>query len=339
MTEKQKAKAYDEAFGRAKALYAKGAPDSLHLEEMFPELKENKDDRLRNNIIELVKQSSSILNPMNQKSMIAWLKKQGTKESKKTSIWNHWKDGIAGNGEGKLIYLIKNGNDYRLSSSLGFECDYIKLSDLDELMLSEKQGEQKPTDKKYTFNAIPRLLSMIQPTDRAKAYCQKLIDILIQEGYSADAKIVGNCLKQMNGEKVAMATMDEQKPAEWNEEDEKNYNTILKIIRDSDTPAQLANKLAFWIESLKPQPKQEWSEEDERMINSIIENLDEGEWLDIYQVDWLKSLKAQPHWKPSEEQMKALNEIINTLAVSKHPHENDYLFNMLNGLRKNLKKL
>jgi GNAT superfamily N-acetyltransferase len=37
--------------------------------------------------------------------------------------------------------------------------------------------------------------------------------------------------------------------------------------------------------------KSAWSEEDERMINSIIKNLDEGEWLDIYQVDWLKSFK------------------------------------------------
>lgn len=103
------------------------------IEYEYPELKENEDDRLRNNIIELVKQSSSILNPMNQKSMIAWLKKQGTKESKKTSIWNHWKDGIAGNGEGKLIYLIKDGDDYSLSSVLGHECDYVLLSDLDKL--------------------------------------------------------------------------------------------------------------------------------------------------------------------------------------------------------------
>ena len=47
----------------------------------------------------------------------------------------------------------------------------------------------------------------------------------------------------------------------------------------------------------------------------------------------------QEMWKPNEEQMKALNEIINTLAVSKHPHESDYLFNVLNGLRKDLKKL
>ena len=37
--------------------------------------------------------------------------------------------------------------------------------------------------------------------------------------------------------------------------------------------------------------------------------------------------------------MGALNEIINTVAGSKNPHESDYLFNVLNGLRKNLKKL
>lgn len=103
-------------------------------ERIILELEMSEDEKVRNNIIELVKQSSCILNPMNQKSMIAWLKKQGAKESEKTSIWKHWNNGIAGNGEGKLIYLIKNGNDYMLSSSLGFECDYILLSDLDKLL-------------------------------------------------------------------------------------------------------------------------------------------------------------------------------------------------------------
>ena len=72
----------------------------------------------------------------------------------------------------------------------------------------KKQGEQK----EYTFKSLPRLLDMIEPTSKAKAYCQKLIDTLVKEGYSTDAKIVSACLKQMNGEKVAMATMDEQKP-------------------------------------------------------------------------------------------------------------------------------
>ena len=44
---------------------------------LVPELKESEDERIRKAILELVKQSSHILNPMNQKSMIAWLEKQG----------------------------------------------------------------------------------------------------------------------------------------------------------------------------------------------------------------------------------------------------------------------
>ena len=79
---------------------------------------------------------------VHHKDAISWLEKQGNKP-KQTSIWKHWKDGIAGNGEGEPIYLVKNGNTYSLSSCRGCECDYIELSELDKLML-EKQGEQKP---------------------------------------------------------------------------------------------------------------------------------------------------------------------------------------------------
>ena len=76
----------------------------------------------------------------------------------------------------------------------------------DAIAWCEKQGEQK----EYTFKSLPRLLNMIEPANKAKAYCQKLIDTLVKEGYVTDAKIVSGCLKQMNGEKVAMATMDEK---------------------------------------------------------------------------------------------------------------------------------
>lgn len=71
-----------------------------------------------------------------------------------------------------------------------------------------KKGEQK----EYTFKSIPRLLDMIEPSDRAKAYCQKLIDTLTKEGYNIDAKIAEGVLKGWNGEDVPMAVMDEQKP-------------------------------------------------------------------------------------------------------------------------------
>lgn len=47
------------------------------IDDKYPELKESEDEKIRKSILELVKQSSHILNPMNQKSMLAWLEKQG----------------------------------------------------------------------------------------------------------------------------------------------------------------------------------------------------------------------------------------------------------------------
>ena len=118
----------------------------------------------------------------------------------------------------------------------------------------EKQGEQKPKDK-YTFKSIPRLLDMIEPTDRAKSYCKKLIDSLQTEGYVTDAKIVSDCLKQMNGEKVAMATMDEQKPT-WSDVDEMVLEDIEEAIINywhGDTKIFLLD----WLKSLKERLKNE----------------------------------------------------------------------------------
>lgn len=58
---------------------------------------------------------------------------------------------------------------------------------------------------------------------------------------------------------------------------------------------------------------------------------------------YVTGIKGEPDpagvWKPREEQMKALNEIVNILAASPFLHQNDYLFNILNGLREELKKL
>ena len=68
--------------------------------------------------------------------------------------------------------------------------------------------QEEPVSKIFTFKAIPRLLEMIKPTDRAKAYITKLADTLEVEGYLTDAKIVRERIKIMNGEKVSMATMD-----------------------------------------------------------------------------------------------------------------------------------
>lgn len=91
MTIEEKAKAYDEALGRAKALYAKGAPDSLHLEEMFPVLKESEDEKIKNFICNEL----ACLRATDEKgsdryeeltNAIAWLEKQGDKVKPKFKI-------------------------------------------------------------------------------------------------------------------------------------------------------------------------------------------------------------------------------------------------------------
>ena len=81
LTIEEKAKAYDKALGRAKALYSKGAPDSLYLEEMFPVLKESEDDRIRKWIIDDIRYNLNN-EPLNNseyrkkaEEAIAWLEK------------------------------------------------------------------------------------------------------------------------------------------------------------------------------------------------------------------------------------------------------------------------
>ena len=81
-----------------------------------------------------------------------------------------------------------------------------------------KNWKEEPVKDRFAFKAIPRLLDMIKPTDRAKSYVTKLADAFDSEGYYTDAKIVRNRLKIMNGEKVSMATMDEEPVSEEPEE-------------------------------------------------------------------------------------------------------------------------
>lgn len=142
---------YTEALIRAKEFVSKDVVEAL--EYVFPELAESEDKRIRNAIYNALKYLETefcwdFIDEVDILDVYAWLEKQDCLEKqrqedlKKVSIWKHWKDGICGNGEGKQTYLIKMGNTYSLSSCLGFECDYIELSDLDNLMI-EKQGKQK----------------------------------------------------------------------------------------------------------------------------------------------------------------------------------------------------
>ena len=81
MTTEEKAKAYDELKVKAQQLEEDGCFDKLTLFDLFPELRESEDEKIRKGIIEYLRQrldrSPSI--PAAIGSWIAWLEKQGEK--------------------------------------------------------------------------------------------------------------------------------------------------------------------------------------------------------------------------------------------------------------------
>ena len=86
---------------------------------------------------------------------------------------------------------------------LSFINSIRETSESSDASIPENTGKDR-----LAFKALPRLLDMIQPSDRAKYYCVRLADALEREGYTTDAKIVRETVRMMDGEKVAMATMD-----------------------------------------------------------------------------------------------------------------------------------
>ena len=110
-----------------------------------------------------------------------------------------------------MQYIEKLAKVYEFNLPNGSYDMYAFAKDLLDWL--ERQGKET-SEKEFTFKALPRLLEMIEVSDRAKAYTEKLAVALDNEGYHTDAKIVRESIKIMNGEEVPMATMDEQKPVD-----------------------------------------------------------------------------------------------------------------------------
>jgi len=175
------------------------------LDTIIPELCESEDEKIRKAIIKLVRQSSEVLDKQNQNNMINWLEKQKEYESTDFEyVWNRTDCGALTSA------LDKYSEEAIINMCHAW---YDKGVELERKSWLEKQGKET-SEKEFTFKALPRLLEMIEVSDRAKAYTEKLAVALDNEGYHTDAKIVRESIKIMNGEEVPMATMDEQKPVD-----------------------------------------------------------------------------------------------------------------------------
>lgn len=230
MTTEEKAKRYDEISKEVKDFFDGKQKMYSDVEQtlnyLFSELRESEDERIRKDILAFIRREGQHIDKYEWHKWIEWLEKlkdfdkqlekaHKANEEKHSIIWHN----IDEKPEEMREILCEWKSSYTTWHEVGF---YHKddnsfwegereITNVIRWIYTDELSKQLSQNKEYTFKSIPRLLDMIEPTDKAKSYCKKLIDTLQTEGYVTDAKIVSDCLKQMNGEKVGMATMDEEK--------------------------------------------------------------------------------------------------------------------------------
>ena len=113
MTEKEKAKAYDEAIERAKKLYGDGIAEGI-----FPELKESEDEKIRRWIIDDIRYNMNN-EPLNNseykkkaEKAIVWLEKQSKNSTDKTK---------PSFNVGDWVVLITTKNVYQVEKKENYE--------------------------------------------------------------------------------------------------------------------------------------------------------------------------------------------------------------------------
>lgn len=132
---------------------------------------------------------------------------------------------------------------------------------------------------------------------------------------------------------------DEQKPAEWGEEDEKQIAQIERIVKNAGCTKMLQEKIHIWLKSLRPSWKP--SEQEKGALRTAISVLTEERSFPKAAanlqtiLDAFDGKETRKEWKPSEEQMEYLAKGIIILG-----EEGNYKTSgVLNELHNDLKKL
>lgn len=180
MTTEQKAKAYDKAIEKIKYVMEHGVSPVLNkedLQDIFPELKESEDERIRKDIISFLRSKNGYMNPNEDwdfhNRWLPWLEKQGDKDTfikeelecikgyrenaikRLKELEKQGQQSICNIPSKEIILAIWDlGNEWKeltngsISTEYGTQLEYIqKHWNESEYYLREKQGEQKPIDK------------------------------------------------------------------------------------------------------------------------------------------------------------------------------------------------
>ena len=142
MTEKEKAKAYDKAIEIAKKWYNSPNIDKIDnriIEEIFPELKESEDEKIKNAILNHLKKMwgncQDDVCGVHVEAAIDWLEKQGKEEYGLKSFKDE-------DVRKFMQYIEKQAKAYEFNLPNRSYDIYAFAKDI--LVWLEKQGEQKP---------------------------------------------------------------------------------------------------------------------------------------------------------------------------------------------------
>ena len=301
----EKAKAYDEALERAKKWYNAPNIDKMLtygnriIEEIFPELSESRDERIRKEIISAIKEDWP-----GHTDWIAWLEKQAQMPVDKVEPKFKVGQTIIYKGTENIAPQKMTISDIVKGQYWDDNCCIVPISDQDNWELVE----QKPAwSEKY-------IADVFEKVGLAKIVREQSND---------------NLTIALQSAMIELSKFTPQPKQKWSEEDETKIKSIIALLKNPAVCTMDGNKGIIdasikYLKSLKyrvqPQPKQEWSEEDEEMLKSIIALCDEKMKSTLYQSaidhaidakNWLKDLiervQSQSQLKPSDEQMKALD--------------------------------
>ena len=274
MTNEEKARAYDDALEQAKKeLNTCGSIDcdaARQIFRFFPQLGKSNDERIRKGLIEALKASKTV------GELKFTLPEPTTEECiayLEKQKYNRMQP-VYDNQESFESALDKAWKSYNESGARtvdSCEDDYTECAHAKGFREGYLFGLEKQKENKFIPRVLPCSAAWFEDCDENQR---------------------------------------EQKPGEWNEEDEEMLDIVLAMV-DCSTIVPYSGGQLHPSESYKK---------------------------DIS--EWLKSLRPQSHWKPSEEQMKALLKVVDKARELHYTSIDGYTgYNDLRSLYEQLKKL
>lgn len=332
------------------------------IEEIFPELKESEDEKIRKWLIGYFNQyiidgmPQVFGNGLNVKDVISWLEKQETSYTKK-DIDDAYLKGI---NDAKNEIEKQHEANYQIRKDIatfifnyrGDIKDRAKWMNYLDVKVSFIEKQESVNKNKVVKGSIPDVTTSLINYINAntKGMCLSNMECFDIE----DAIINGKWYKIYNYMKKKLEKQEEkpQRKTALEAVKEEKVNNTNKSVSDFKASDYYVSKVDGKIHNIhfnelkKIEQNSAWNEEDEKNLTRAIwyiENPALNVVKDTMLSEWLKSIKGrvqpQKQWKPSEEQMDALEHFVRSIGESGYASPYDANLKLVHLLFNDLKKL